>query len=136
MAPRIPRDQISTYEPLPPGAAAAQRPDIRRTSRHQRYGNRSSGDQDAARYLTGPQLCARYSISDMSLWRWLQDAEIRFPRPALRVRDRRYWLEADLIAWERAQIPRGDDCNRPGKAQHFVPRGNLGIESDKARTRR
>jgi predicted DNA-binding transcriptional regulator AlpA len=104
--PRIPLDQISTYEPLPPGAAAAQRPDIRRTYPHQRYGDRSSGDQDAALYLTGPQVCARYSISDMSLWRWLADKDIGFPRPAMRVRERRYWLESDLVAWERAQLPR------------------------------
>ena len=113
MAPRIPRDQISTYGPLPAGAAATQRPDSRRTSPHQRYGDRSSGDEDAARYLTGPQLCARYSISDMTLWRWLQDPEIGFPRPAMRVRERRYWLESDLVAWERAQLPRcGDSVSK------------------------
>jgi hypothetical protein len=41
----------------------------------------------------------------MSLWRWLKDPTIGFPQPAMRVKDRRYWLEADLIAWERAQLP-------------------------------
>jgi predicted DNA-binding transcriptional regulator AlpA len=103
--PRIPQDQISTYRKrLPAGTGTIQRANIR-----QRNGDHSSGDQDAARYLTGPQLCARYSISDMSLWRWLQDAEIGFPRPAMRVRERRYWLETDLVAWERAQLPRCDD---------------------------
>ena len=30
----------------------------------------------------------------------------------MRVKDRRYWLEADLIAWERAQLPRGEECAR------------------------
>ena len=125
MAPRIPRDQISTYEPLPPGAAATQRPEIRRTSPHQRYGDRSS--EHAARYLTGPQVCARYFICDMTLWRWLQDAEIRFPRPAMRVRDRRYWLESDLIAWERAQLPR---CDAVSKTQRPA---DLETEKQKAR---
>jgi predicted DNA-binding transcriptional regulator AlpA len=111
--PQIPRDQTSTYEPLPQDAAAGHRPDIRRTSPHQRYADRSSGDQDAARYLTGPQLCARYSISDMSLWRWLNDAKIGFPRPAMRIRERRYWLESDLVAWERARLPRcGDSVSK------------------------
>jgi predicted DNA-binding transcriptional regulator AlpA len=108
--PRIPHGQVSTYRKrLPAGTGAIQRADICRTSPDQRYGDRSSGDDDAARYLTGPQLCARYSISDMTLWRWLQDAEIGFPRPAMRVRERRYWLESDLVAWERTQLPRGDD---------------------------
>jgi predicted DNA-binding transcriptional regulator AlpA len=57
-----------------------------------------------SRYLTGPEVCARYGIVPMSLWRWLSDtkyADLEFPRPAFRVRDRRYWREADLIDWER-----------------------------------
>jgi predicted DNA-binding transcriptional regulator AlpA len=62
---------------------------------------------DPRRFLTGPQVCARYSISDVGLWRWLRDPELAFPQPALRIRDRRYWLEADLVAWERAQLPAG-----------------------------
>ena len=64
------------------------------------------------RFLTGPQVCSRYSITDMSLWRWLKDPTIGFPQPTMRVKDRRYWLEADLIAWERTQLPRGEDTNR------------------------
>jgi predicted DNA-binding transcriptional regulator AlpA len=66
-------------------------------------------DDQPRQYLTGPQVCARYSITDMSLWRWLNDAEISFPQPAMRVKDRRYWLESDLIAWERAQLPQRDE---------------------------
>jgi hypothetical protein len=42
----------------------------------------------------------------MSLWRWLRDPEINFPQPALRVRERRYWLEEQLVAWERSQRAR------------------------------
>jgi hypothetical protein len=48
----------------------------------------------------------------MTLWRWLRDPEINFPQPALRIRDRRYWLESSLVAWERAQLPRGDSEKR------------------------
>jgi predicted DNA-binding transcriptional regulator AlpA len=68
-------------------------------------------------YLTGPQVCARYSITEMSLWRWLNDRAIAFPQPALRVRDRRYWLESDLLAWERAQLPPSShaDKHEPSK---------------------
>ena len=71
---------------------------------------------DPRRFLTGPQVWARYSISDVGLWRWLRDPEINFPQPALRIRDRRYWLEADLIRWERAQLPHGDGAKRPKAA--------------------
>jgi predicted DNA-binding transcriptional regulator AlpA len=47
----------------------------------------------------------RYGISDVALWRWLRDPKLKFPQPAMRVLDRRYWLEEDLIAWERSMIP-------------------------------
>ena len=34
-------------------------------------------------------------------------------QPTMRVKDRRYWLEADLIAWEQAQLPHGEEeCAR------------------------
>jgi hypothetical protein len=56
-------------------------------------------------YLTGPQVCARYGITAMTLHRWLGDAALRFPQPAMRIRDRRFWLEADLIAFERRAVP-------------------------------
>jgi predicted DNA-binding transcriptional regulator AlpA len=73
----------------------------------------ASADAAAARrYLTGPQVCQRYSISDVGLWRWLRDRELNFPLPAMRVRDRRYWLEDDLVVWERSMIPRGDSEKR------------------------
>jgi predicted DNA-binding transcriptional regulator AlpA len=63
---------------------------------------------DSRRFLTGPQVCARYALSDVGLWRWLKDADLKFPQPAMRVRDRRFWLEDDLVAWEKSMIPRGN----------------------------
>jgi predicted DNA-binding transcriptional regulator AlpA len=71
----------------------------------------------APKYLTGPQTCRRYGVSDMTIWRWLHDDDIGFPQPALRVRERRYWLESDLVAWERAQLPAGDDAIPESKRQ-------------------
>jgi predicted DNA-binding transcriptional regulator AlpA len=110
--PRIPPDQ------LPPTVAGRRvTPETRPAhqlpaSPHQRHGDRENpdtADDPPRRFLTGPQVCSRYSITDMSLWRWLKDPTIGFPQPTMRVKDRRYWLEADLIAWERAQLPRGDE---------------------------
>jgi predicted DNA-binding transcriptional regulator AlpA len=51
------------------------------------------------RYLTGPQICARYSISDMTLWRWLKNSDLGFPQP-IYVNRRRLFDEAELLEWE------------------------------------
>ena len=45
------------------------------------------------------ELCG--GISDMSLWRWLNDPEYDFPKP-IYIGRRRYWREADVIAWLEA----------------------------------
>lgn len=37
-------------------------------------------------------------ISDMSLWRCLNDPDLRFPRP-IYIGRRRYWLETEILAW-------------------------------------
>lgn len=37
-------------------------------------------------------------ISDMTLWRWLHDPKLEFPRPVIVARNR-YWREADVQAW-------------------------------------
>jgi predicted DNA-binding transcriptional regulator AlpA len=37
-------------------------------------------------------------ISDMSLWRWLNDPDLAFPRPVV-IQRRRFWRKADVEAW-------------------------------------
>lgn len=46
------------------------------------------------------KLCG--GVSDMTLWRWLGSPEMDFPRP-IYIGRRRYWREADVIAWLDAQ---------------------------------
>lgn len=41
-------------------------------------------------------------ISDMTLWRWLNDPALDFPRPIYLGR-RRYWREAEVQAWIEAR---------------------------------
>ena len=65
-----------------------------------------TGDEPERRFLTGPQVCARYNISDMGLWRWLRDPELQFPQPSMVVKGRRYWSEHALIQWERSAATR------------------------------
>lgn len=37
-------------------------------------------------------------VSDMTLWRWLKDVDLEFPKP-IYVQRRRFWREAELIEW-------------------------------------
>ncbi len=37
-------------------------------------------------------------VSDMSLWRWLKDPKIDFPRPKY-IGRRRYWREVEILNW-------------------------------------
>lgn len=41
-------------------------------------------------------------VSDMSLWRWLNDPELNFPRP-IYISTRRYWKESEVLEWLDAQ---------------------------------
>ena len=51
-------------------------------------------------YLTARQVRARYGdISDMSLWRWLNDPALNFPQPML-INKRRLWSLHSLELWE------------------------------------
>lgn len=46
---------------------------------------------------------ARYGeISDMTLWRWLNDPDMGFPKPRY-INRRRYWLEDELDEFDRAR---------------------------------
>jgi predicted DNA-binding transcriptional regulator AlpA len=51
-------------------------------------------------WVTGPQLQRRFGISGMSLWRWMNDPMLDFPRPG-HIRGRNYWRLSDIINWER-----------------------------------
>lgn len=46
------------------------------------------------------ELCG--GVSEMTLWRWLNHSDLNFPRPTY-IGRRRYWCEADVIAWLDAQ---------------------------------
>jgi predicted DNA-binding transcriptional regulator AlpA len=59
-----------------------------------------SGTDGAEQYLPSRDVCARYGISDMTLWRWQRHKRLGFPNPT-RINTRKYWLLSDLTAWER-----------------------------------
>lgn len=37
-------------------------------------------------------------ISDMTLWRWLNDDALNFPKP-IKIQKRRYWRAEEIVAW-------------------------------------
>lgn len=57
--------------------------------------------------LPAAQVRVRYQISDMTLFRWLANPDLKFPEP-IRINSRRYWRIADLQAFERRQIFNGN----------------------------
>lgn len=55
------------------------------------------------RYLTASQVKARFGgISDMTLWRWLQDDALGFPKPMV-VNRRRLFREDAILGWEASR---------------------------------
>jgi predicted DNA-binding transcriptional regulator AlpA len=56
--------------------------------------------------LPASQVWNRYSVTGRTIDRWLKDETLAFPRPIV-IRNRRYWREAELIAWERSQAAGG-----------------------------
>ncbi len=58
------------------------------------------------RYLTATQVRARFGdISDMTLWRWLQDETLAFPKPMV-IKRRRLFREDQIVDWEQHQQPK------------------------------
>ena len=45
---------------------------------------------------------ARYKISNMTLWRWLENQKLEFPRP-ISINGRRFWRLEELLGWEKSR---------------------------------
>ena len=58
--------------------------------------------QTSDNMLPAAQVWKRYGKTDRTLDRWLKDEKLGFPRPVF-IRSRRYFKEAELLDWERAQ---------------------------------
>lgn len=66
---------------------------------HRNNDNNSPGKT----WLAANQVRNRYGdISGMTLWRWLHDERLGFPKPRY-INKRRYWDEAELDAFDEAQ---------------------------------
>jgi predicted DNA-binding transcriptional regulator AlpA len=81
--------------------------------------------QERECFLPAAQVRQRYSVTDMSLWRWLKDDSLGFPQP-IRIKGRRFWRLDDLRAWEASQA--SDTANgvcRNGVAHGGAPNNRL-----------
>jgi predicted DNA-binding transcriptional regulator AlpA len=56
-----------------------------------------------AEFVTGPQVQARYQKSHVTIWRWVKDADLNFPKP-IQINRLNYWRLADLVSWEASQV--------------------------------
>jgi predicted DNA-binding transcriptional regulator AlpA len=50
-------------------------------------------------YLPAVEVKRRYSKSEMTLWRWVRDPQLRFPTP-VKLGYQNHWKLSDLLAWE------------------------------------
>ena len=56
--------------------------------------------QAQKKYVTGPQVRARYGVSEMTLHRWQKNPTLAFPTPLI-INRRKFFDEDELVAWER-----------------------------------
>lgn len=54
--------------------------------------------------LPAKQVRQRFGVSDMSIYRWLRDEKLHFPKPII-INRRRYWALDEIVAWERSRSP-------------------------------
>jgi predicted DNA-binding transcriptional regulator AlpA len=59
-------------------------------------------DTTPTAYLPARMVQARYRVSEMTLWRWLANPDLRFPKP-LRINRYRYWPVSELDAWDASR---------------------------------
>jgi predicted DNA-binding transcriptional regulator AlpA len=61
----------------------------------------------STRYLGTRQVRARYGGKcQRTIDRWIDNQELGFPKPTM-INGRRFWDEADLVAWERERAVGG-----------------------------
>lgn len=54
------------------------------------------------RYMTGPEVRKRYSVTAQTLIKWTRDERLGFPKP-LTIRRRNFWRPDELDAFDQRQ---------------------------------
>ena len=85
----------------PPGEATQLRAQIN-WGRHPDIGER---------YVSRRELRTLLPVSDMTIWRWMRDPEVAFPRPVKLGRNgRNFWWLPAILDWQRR---RAANCGGP-----------------------
>ena len=50
-------------------------------------------------FATANDIVSRYRITKMTLWRWINNENVNFPRP-IYINTRRYFRISDVLNWE------------------------------------
>jgi predicted DNA-binding transcriptional regulator AlpA len=82
-------------------------------------------------YLPSSAIRARYGISDMTVWRWLQNTSLSFPAP-IRINGRRFWRLNELEAWEASRSAEGKASSLKEEPEGDLPQRRLKITGEAA----
>lgn len=61
--------------------------------------NAFSMNKIASEFVTSIDVCNRYGVTTMTLWRWLNNDNVNFPKP-IYINRRRYFRISDVLEWE------------------------------------
>lgn len=56
--------------------------------------------------LPAKEIRAMFNVSTMTIWRWLQDESLGFPKPTV-IRNRRYWDAEEMEAFRERMVGAG-----------------------------
>ena len=71
---------------------------------------------DAAEsFFPARQVWERYRVSEMTLWRWVNNDRLGFPQP-IYIGRFRYWRASELVTWERARAAGRDNATQHREA--------------------
>jgi predicted DNA-binding transcriptional regulator AlpA len=66
--------------------------------------NRVQQREREERFLNRRELRALIPVSDMTVWRWMRDPEIAFPKPSKLGRNgRNFWWLPAILDWQRSR---------------------------------
>lgn len=68
--------------------------------------------QPAPKFVNKTAALRRYDISPATLYRWMADPEVRFPRPVRMTSQKLLWLSDDLDEFDRRLISERDKSAR------------------------
>jgi hypothetical protein len=56
--------------------------------------------------MSSRQICRRFNIAQMTLWRWRHADDVEFPHPTMRISTRDYWTWGSIHRWQAKHVAR------------------------------